>query len=385
LTDVKPFCVQVQESKLFETFVTGNILEWSVTHGKDSLPKAYSSSYTFVPTEKGFYDFTLKQSILFSDVNVQYFKTCYGPDLTFTQEVRAVPVVDVTGDSLVCENTTKVKYQIIKPEDSLHVFEWSVTGNRVNYSPSASKYKELYRQVDWTVPGFDTIRVSEDNGACKGYDSLIVRVSQHAQPNFVWEIPGSSRNVEFRNTTDKPIIEDAGVIDTVQFLNFKWNFGRENDKLYTQSNLSYESDSIIRQKYKYGYYDVTLRSFNEYCTDSIVKKIFVDMQEGLYVPNSFIPESKSPTLSHFQPKGFNVDTYKIWVYDTWGNLLWYSDKLLNGSPSEGWDGTYEGTVLKMDSYIWKIEATFMDGTAWEGQANSMTDKKKTMGNVLLMR
>jgi large repetitive protein len=80
-----------------------------------------------------------------------------------------------------------------------------------------------------------------------------------------------------------------------------------------------------------------------------------------------------------------MDTYKIWIYDTWGNLMWYSDKLIGGSPAEGWDGTYNGVVAKMDSYIWKIEATFADGTSWEGQGSSNSDKKKTMGNVLLLR
>jgi gliding motility-associated-like protein len=115
------------------------------------------------------------------------------------------------------------------------------------------------------------------------------------------------------------------------------------------------------------------------------KQIFVDMQEGLFVPNSFVPESHSPMLEKFQPRGYNLETYKISIYDTWGNLLWYSDKLHNGAPSEGWDGTYNGTVLKMDSYIWKIEATFQDGTTWEGQGSSTSDKKKTMGNVLMVR
>ena len=103
------------------------------------------------------------------------------------------------------------------------------------------------------------------------------------------------------------------------------------------------------------------------------------------MPNSFIPESNSPGLSRFQPKGYNMETYKIWIYDTWGNLLWYSDKLVNGSPSESWDGTYEGIVMKTDVYIWKVEATFQDGTEWEGQSTTNDGKKKTFGNVLLLR
>ena len=85
------------------------------------------------------------------------------------------------------------------------------------------------------------------------------------------------------------------------------------------------------------------------------------------------------------PKGFNLETYTISIYDTWGNLLWYSDKLIDGKPAEGWDGTYDGIVMKLDTYIWKIQATFKDGSQWEGQTSSRNDKKKTFGNVLLLR
>jgi len=144
-------------------------------------------------------------------------------------------------------------------------------------------------------------------------------------------------------------------------------------------------NETLDAKYKYGEYTVTMVSYSEYCIDSVVKKIFVDMQEGLYVPNSFVPESRSSGITRFMPKGYNLETYKISIYDTWGNLVWYSDKLYNGSPSEGWDGTSNGTVMKMDTYIWKIEATFLDGTSWKGQSSSVNNKKLTYGNILLVR
>ena len=83
-------------------------------------------------------------------------------------------------------------------------------------------------------------------------------------------------------------------------------------------------------------------------------------------------------------KGFNIESYQIWVYDTWGNVIWYSDKLYNGQPSEGWDGTYKGQVLKSDSYIWKARASFLDGTQWDGQSENGAPVKK-FGNVMLLR
>ncbi len=285
---------------------------------------------------------------------------------------------------MICENTSKVPYAV-KVSDPNDEITWTVTGGREIYTPSTGQNKDLTRQVDWTLPGIDTIFVMADNHACTKMDSLIGSVSAHAKPNFIWEIPGGLTTAEFINSTEQPIISEGDSTIEVPFKNFSWNFGRETDIPYPQSNESYLAEEKIEQRYKYGYYDVTLRSESEYCIDSATKQIFIDLQEGLYVPNSFVPESKSPGLAKFQPKGFNIETYKIWIYDTWGNLMWYSDKLINGQPLEGWDGTYNGITAKLDSYVWKVEATFLDGTKWEGQASSTGSKKSTYGNVLLLR
>jgi len=381
ITDTKPYCFKEGEPKLYEAFAKGSKFTWRLNgdiQGSDSL------KYLFRPDTTGFFTIKLSQSLEFKDANVAYTLSCEGPYYQFVQEIKSVPHIDVYGDSLICENTSKVPYAI-KAENPLHDFTWTVTGGRVIYAVSDNQNKDMSRQVDWTVPGYDTIRVSEFNGACYGYDYLPIAVSPHAKPNFVYEIPGAMRKVEFRNVTEKPLIPPGTEKDSVGFNYFTWNFGHEYFRSVKQSNESYLNDSLLIEKYKYGYYNVTLRSVNEYCIDSITKQIFIDLQEGLYVPNSFVPESKSPGLNKFWPKGYNIDTYKIWIYDTWGNLMWYSDKLIGGSPAEGWDGTYNGVVAKMDSYVWKIEATFADGTNWEGQSSSNSTKKMPYGNVLLVR
>jgi len=299
-------------------------------------------------------------------------------------KVETIPKVTVTGDTMICENSTKINY-IITPNDSNDVFTWSVSGKRVNYSNTEGKYKNLNRMIDWIEPGIDTIKVVEDNGTCKGYNRLIVRIAPHAQPDFSWEIPGGLNTVVFNNETEKPTINEGAFSETIAFNYFKWNFGRENDSDIVESNDSYIDNTSFKNRYDYGDFNVRLISNNDYCVDSIVKHIFVDMKAGLFVPNAFVPENKALGISNFKPVGFNLETYKIWIYDTWGNLLWYSDKLLNGSPLEGWDGTVDGDILKTDCYIWKIEASFIDGTSWEGQASSQNDKKKNFGNVLLLR
>jgi len=366
-------------SKVYEVFAQGNKFEWMVN--RVIQVGADSSQFVFKPTKTGDYEIILNQRYDFRDPALDT-KTCKANQLRFTQSVKTVPVVSVIGDTMVCENTRRVAYAI-KPEDPTHTFTWTVTGGRTSYSSSTNN--NLIRQIDWITPGIDTIRVTEDNGICAGHDSLVVAVAPHAVPDFTWEIYPNKPQVLFSNVTENPVIIDGSTSKKVEFNDFLWNFGHEHDTIVVQSNQSFRDEDKMSSIYKYGYYNVTLVSVNNYCTDSVTKQIFVDMQEGLFVPNSFVPESNSPGLNRFQPKGFNLETYKIWIYDTWGNLMWYSDKLFNGAPQEGWDGTYNGVVAKMDCYIWKIEATFLDGTKWTGQASSNNDKKTTFGNVLLLR
>ena len=75
----------------------------------------------------------------------------------------------------------------------------------------------------------------------------------------------------------------------------------------------------------------------------------------------------------------------MWIYDYWGNLIFYTDKLYNGQPLEGWDGSFNGVIQKVDTYVWKVEAEFLDGAYWKGQAGTKTEGKVTFGNLLLIR
>ncbi|MDA3883362.1 MAG: gliding motility-associated C-terminal domain-containing protein, partial [Bacteroidales bacterium] len=90
-------------------------------------------------------------------------------------------------------------------------------------------------------------------------------------------------------------------------------------------------------------------------------------------------------VRYFQPKGFNIHTMEIWVYDLWGNLVWYSNEVDDEGNFVGkWDGRYNGKVLKSDTYIWKIEAVFKDGQPWKGIPDGKGGHDK-FGPVMLVR
>jgi gliding motility-associated-like protein len=157
---------------------------------------------------------------------------------------------------------------------------------------------------------------------------------------------------------------------------YDWDFG--NGKTSTEENpsTSYGMD---------GTYVIKLISTNQFnCTDTTYYKYEV-LFKGLYVPNAFSPTSTNLSVRLFKPVGLNLKQYDIQVYDSWGHLLWESNKLdTEGRPLEGWDGTFNGVLMPQATYMWKASATFIDDTIWQGSDIGMGDAK-TIGTVSLIR
>ncbi|MCD4771798.1 MAG: gliding motility-associated C-terminal domain-containing protein [Bacteroidales bacterium] len=116
--------------------------------------------------------------------------------------------------------------------------------------------------------------------------------------------------------------------------------------------------------------------------------IYQFLFKGLFVPNAFAPDNPTSDVTVFQPKGVNLLQYDIKIFDSWGHLLWQSQELdAAGCPAESWDGTYNGEPLPMDVYLWRIKATFVDGSVWEGESigNNENGALQTTGTVTLIR
>jgi hypothetical protein len=66
-------------------------------------------------------------------------------------------------------------------------------------------------------------------------------------------------------------------------------------------------------------------------------------------------------------------------------VIWSSTKLdKQGSPAEGWDGTYNGSLMPIGDYVWSINAEFTTGYRWSG-SDVGDGNSKTYGTVTLIR
>ncbi|MCQ2606951.1 MAG: gliding motility-associated C-terminal domain-containing protein, partial [Bacteroidales bacterium] len=291
------------------------------------------------------------------------------------------------GADSVCVGKTEEYFTQYTKEST---YFWNVTGDHLNYTKTDAT---SVRYVDWMKPGIDTLTVYEQTWAgCEGFDTLIVKIAPMPVPMFSWSMPGSTNVIELVDSTYQDSLwytnsEGELVAEPVTY-SLAWNYGHigENEAdidlevPYNQRNIA-----IREGDYVYGYNCPILTVTNSFgCKEKYTECIFVNLTSSLYVPNAFAPTNPAHSVRTFQPKGYNLKTCEISVYDKWGNLLWFSDEVEDGKFVGKWDGRYDGKMMKSDVYIWKMEATFLDGQIWEGFDNG-NGKKTKFGSVTLVR
>lgn len=166
-----------------------------------------------------------------------------------------------------------------------------------------------------------------------------------------------------------------------------WDFGQDPNFPMIDAEVPYENrNAIVEAKgYRYGKFNPILTVENEYgCSATYTEEIFVDFKSQIYVPNAFAPTNPAYGVRTFQPIGFNIDECEIWVFDQWGNIIWYSNDVVDGMFVGKWDGTYNGELLQAGVYMWKIKAKMLDGKKWKGDEQD-NGRYKRYGNVTLIR
>ena len=219
----------------------------------------------------------------------------------------------------------------------------------------------------YEIPGeYEVTLVVTGDGGCADTVALGAAVSAYQSPiadftpnNTSFPEPGNE--YEFINNSNGADL-------------YNWEFGNGLQTDDFQPTYDFPS---------YGGYFVTLTAINEFgCADTAVHYINVELFSSLHVPNAMaiggIGES-----AIFIPKGTGIAEYHVWIFDNWGNQLWESTNLINGSPGEGWDGMYRGKVVPQGAYVWKINATFIDGEIWGGQDFSNGNRGNS-GTVMVL-
>jgi gliding motility-associated-like protein len=147
-------------------------------------------------------------------------------------------------------------------------------------------------------------------------------------------------------------------------VSYNWLFGDGSSSTQFEPMYVYQ---------KPGEYVVKLVAYNNRgCRDTfqLADKIVVQDENLIQIPNAFTPNQsgspgnvydpvdKSNDIFHVNMK--NVESFKMSIFSRWGELL-YETK----NYKEGWDGYYKDKLCQEDVYVWKIQATFTDGSKFD--------------------
>lgn len=132
---------------------------------------------------------------------------------------------------------------------------------------------------------------------------------------------------------------DSSVNGTTWF----WEFGDDS----TSSMVN-----PIHEYANYGDYTVVLWVENSLgCIDSTSEVISITPEFSFFVPNAFTPNGDGYN-DRFNGKGVNVLEYEMYIFDRWGEQIYFV-----GSLEDSWDGTFKdtGKEVKQDVYVYKIK------------------------------
>lgn len=230
-----------------------------------------------------------------------------------------------------------------------------------NYGDGSPTENGLFVSHVYNTPGTYTATIIyTDNIGCKDTANASNTITIFAVPDAAFE-----PSLDITTVVDAEISFDNQTTN-LNSNTYMWDFGGLDNS--TSINPTYLFTNS-------GEYFVTLIATSpDGCQDTAVKKITINPDVVLYVPNAFTPgtDGLNDVFQIFlPPTGVDFSTFSLVVYDRWGELIYKT-----ADVNESWNGrrNNSGEILKQDIYVYKI--TFQD------------EKKKhyeKLGHVSLLR
>ncbi|MBI3512197.1 MAG: PKD domain-containing protein [Bacteroidetes bacterium] len=136
-------------------------------------------------------------------------------------------------------------------------------------------------------------------------------------------------------------------------LSWLWSFG----------DLMNSTSTLENPSFTYGdatcYQVLLTATSSQGCVDTVSHVVCIGPDVSIFVPNTFTPNGDNHNETFFPVCiGIDPDHFEMWIYDRWGNMIYYTADLNNG-----WDGRVQGhpDIAQIDTYVWKINAKDLTG------------------------
>ncbi|MBO9703550.1 MAG: gliding motility-associated C-terminal domain-containing protein [Sporocytophaga sp.] len=236
------------------------------------------------------------------------------------------PSVSLGPDTTYCEGSSPVLDAGIVP--SGFQYKWSTN--------------EINRQIHPTTSGTYSVAIYSDQ--CQRSDTINIEFEK---------APDVSLNPTYALCSENgdSVLLDGGIADSY---------------LWLPGGQTTQSITVFTE----GIYYLTAKS--EHGCESTVNTLIEDICEArVFVPNIFSPNGDGNN-DVFRISGANIISFRLEIFDQWGELIFVSNSMENS-----WNGEYRGTTVQEGAYIWKLTYT--------GESTSGPRSQTKTGDVTVIR
>jgi gliding motility-associated-like protein len=217
--------------------------------------------------------------------------------------------------------------------------QWAWTFNGASPSMSSSQNPT---NICYLLSGsYDVSLTVTDNNGCSSTATVLNMITVYPSPIADFGMTPTT------TTILNPIICFNDLSQSAS--SWTWNFGDPTD-----INNASNDQNPCHTYSDTGRYCVNLTVASQFgCVDTVTYCLIIEPDFAIYVPNAFTHENGDGNNDTFFPQGIGIDKdkFEMWIYDRWGNMIWY-----NQVWGKGWDGRANGgsDIAQQDVYVWKI-------------------------------
>ena len=289
--------------------------------------------------------------------------------ITLNVTVNANPIPNFVADTLSgCPilSVTFTDLSSVAPPSTITSYVWSFGAGAVPQTATTSLPTNqgpiAYNNTTTIVKPYTVSYTVTTNAGCTAVKTKTAYINVSPKPiaDFDW----GPKNADIDDPTITFFNQAIGASPYLPVL----TYGQYGVHYYLGDTHAYDANSNYVDNnttftHVYNYSDTATYYVTQWvinslgCKDSITKPVKIGPDYTFYIPNAFSPNGDG-TNEGFKGTGIGIKdgSYNLWVFDRWGNVLFYSDEL-----EKAWDGHMQGNdsrpILQEDVYVWKVKFT----------------------------
>lgn len=250
--------------------------------------------------------------------------------LTKTFTVAALPVFTISGDSILCSGAKSISLSVTQ-----------ATGDAIKWSPTSgvSNVISFTTRVSPTSTTTYTATVTNTYG-CSSSQMKKIMVNQ---PFDLTRSPLGDTTIYIGEKVQLIVLTSTSNV------NYSWSPDEKISCLHCNNPWVSPVQTTT--------YTVET---NNNCFD-FAEKFLINVIKDFYLeaPSAFTPNGDSNN-DEFRFKWNNIKSFNLKIFNRWGEIVFSTDDI-----NESWDGTVNGHLQNIDTYIYKVKAETLHGHKFE--------------------